>query len=186
MLVAGSSEAGTAVHARDLRNELAMIQHPDRVLTMGQGDQHHNGAVATGTAHAFWVDPEQLRPGQAEEVRSLLPSHAVLGLHSQLLRFKSVVLWTYGVVTNAPPGVTQRRADDYLTCEDAARILTTHGQGRVAQLADVVRLLAVIDSGGWVVDCDNVWLRPPPCTDDFCFAAWPAKRSSTAAKGWAH
>ena len=50
----------------------------------------------------------------------------------------------------------------------------------VAHVSDVVRFRAAALLGGWVVDCDCIWLRTPPA-DRTVFATLFAKKTSNMA-----
>ena len=93
-----------------------------------------------------------------------------------MLRFETVMLWSYGKVRNAPAGCEPRNANDLVPCEKAKTLVNWYGHKAIAQVSDCVRLLAVTRFGGWVTDADNVWLRPPPL-GDYHFATLPMKRT---------
>ena len=56
-------------------------------------------------------------------------------------------------------------------------MVSWYGLRAISQVSDCVRILAVSKLGGWVVDTDNVWLRPPP-PGDFHFATLASMRTS--------
>jgi hypothetical protein len=131
-----------------------------------------------GVARVFWVDPHKLVETR-ESTTSVLPSVQALGLRSQVAQFKKVVLWTYGQVLGAPPQCAQQDARCLVPIDTTISIINLHGHAAVSQVSDCVRILAVATYGGWVVDCDNVWLRPPPYGEKYSyqFATLMAKRS---------
>eukprot|EP00969_Alexandrium_andersonii_P192018 8480687-Alexandrium_andersonii.AAC.1 len=74
---------------------------------------------------------------------------------------ESVILWSYTPIANLPQGVELRNASAVLPVDRARCLLSQVGRGRVAHLADIVRLMAMVKSPGasWFVDGDVVWLR---------------------------
>eukprot|EP00969_Alexandrium_andersonii_P297096 13128677-Alexandrium_andersonii.AAC.1 len=74
---------------------------------------------------------------------------------------ESVILWSYMPIANLPQGVELRDASAVLPVDRARCLLSRVGRGRVAHLADIARLMAMVKSPGasWFVDGDVVWLR---------------------------
>lgn len=120
-------------------------------------------------AHAFW--------GSSGDV-PMLPSYALVGLESAVAVFDRVVLWQYQDVPNAPEGVIKMDAAFLLVEAERDALMAKHVT--IAHIADVVRFKAACAIGGWVIDADNLWLRPPPM-DGFVFSTLWAKRSGGVA-----
>ena len=107
-----------------------------------------------------------------------LRADALLGTESAAKYFDVVILWCFRTVLNAPAGVVQRDAAELLCVEDRDAILESNAT--IAHVSDVVRFLAAARFGGWVVDCDCIWLRTPPA-DRTVFATLVAKKTSNMA-----
>ena len=73
-----------------------------------------------------------------------------------------VVLWSYQNLVGLPEGVEVRHAEEVLPTGSAKALLDAPNV-RVAHLADVVRLKAMIWSKvpAWFLDLDVVWLHSP-------------------------
>ena len=118
------------------------------------------GPVAAGdvfaTPHlcvAFWHS--------LTESNLALPQIQRVGLASAVRVGFNVELYTYQHLEGAPEGVVVRDARD---CMPEGEFLDCIARGvRVQHFSDLVRARAVSRSkGGWVCDCDSVWLRRPP------------------------
>ena len=119
------------------------------------------------TGHLFWDSPDRT-----------LPPYALLGTESAALYFDVVILWSFRTVVNAPAGVVKRDAAELLCVEDRDAILESNAT--IAHVSDVVRFRAAARFGGWVVDCDLIWLRRPPA-GRIEFATLFAKKTSNMA-----
>ena len=103
-------------------------------------------------AFAFWHNIDD-----AENKR--LPEICYVGL-SSAARYFNVKLIAYQSVA-APPEVTVLNAEQFLPLSRVSYLL---GVGvHIAHIADYVRLQAlhVFGRGGWMIDCDTLWLRKP-------------------------
>ncbi len=105
--------------------------------------------MASPVAHTFWDSDD-----------NTLPPYTVFGLRSAVKQFGTVILWRYVPIQNAPAGVEQRDAAELLSVQDRDAILGTNVT--IAHVSDAVRFRAAARLGGWVVDCDCIWLRTPP------------------------
>ena len=105
-----------------------------------------------------------------------LRADALLGTESAAKYFDVVILWCFRTVLNAPAGDVQRDAAELLCVEDRDAILESNVT--VAHVSDVVRFRAAALLGGWVVDCDLIWLRKPPA-DRIVFATLFAKNAGS-------
>ena len=76
------------------------------------------------------------------------------------------------------PRAAERDAAAMLSVQDRDAILESNVT--VAHVSDVVRFRAAALLGGWVVDCDCIWLRTPPA-DRTVFATLFAKKTSNMA-----
>ena len=94
-----------------------------------------------------------------------IPNHGYLGLASASAVAKlAVVLLTYQPLKNIPAGVIMQDARPYLA-EDKFQALLKSGV-HVAVLADYIRFKAILESAApmtWFLDCDALWIKPPPC-----------------------
>ena len=133
------------------------------------------------TAHAFWL-------ARKLEDKPILPDYALFGLQSALKVFDKVYLWHYEPVENAPEGVFKQDAAMLLSVTEKNILMMKNIT--VAHISDIVRFKAAAMLGGWVIDCDNFWLRSPP--EGFVFTTLWAKRTggvaprSNAWKNMAH
>ena len=103
-------------------------------------------------AFAFWhnLDPDT----------KSIPDVCHMGLVSAT-RHLNVKLLCYQDDLCLPCGVTALRAEDYLPFSRARELLDSGVH--IAHIADFVRLRAmhVLGRGGWCIDCDTLWIRPP-------------------------
>jgi len=127
--------------------------------------------MTTATAHAFWAHRVC---GETPH----LPEYGVVGLLSASQQFDTVYLWQYETVNNVPEHVVIRDASELLPIEIRNELMGAKNMN-VAHLSDIVRFLAAARHGGWVIDVDNWWLRPPPT--GFCFSTLPVKRAGALA-----
>ena len=123
-------------------------------------------------AHAFWTS---LQPLQSTEdsvnIVSTMPSHCEIGLISATNHFSVVKLWAYGEIQG--PIRTHTRiqvcdANEVLPLGAAKRLLEMGAS--IAHVSDFVRILAAGKTRGWIIDCDNIWIRNPPSQSGHVFA----------------
>ena len=134
--------------------------------------------VGLTNAHYFWhsltADTEALP-------QLCLPDNAVEGLTSAVKINYRVCLWTYAPVHRVPAGVVQVDAGA-LFDRASAELLLKDG-ANVANLADYVRALAMLQYGGVFSDVDTLWFRPlPPGFAGHSIASFEAKRDSRSKK----
>ena len=93
-----------------------------------------------------------------------------------------MLLWTYVPVHRVPDGVVQVDAGALFDRPSAELLL--RGGANVANLADYVRALAMLQYGGVFSDVDTLWFRPlPPGFAGHSIASFEAKRD-TRSKKW--
>ena len=110
-------------------------------------------AYAPRVAHVFWhnCNPDLVS----------LPSLELAGICSAAKVFNTVVLWGWNKPNNLPDAVVFMNAENHLPHLLAVHMMTAN-HVPVQHIADVVRIRAAVHHGGWVVDCDTLWLKPPP------------------------
>ena len=135
--------------------------------------------VGVTNAHYFWHSPT----ADTEALPLVcLPDNAVEGLTSAVKINYCVLLWTYVPVHRVPAGVVQVDAGALFDRPSAEQLL--RGGANVANLADYVRALAMVQYGGVFSDVDTLWFRPlPPAFAGHSIASFEAKRD-TRSKKW--
>ena len=135
--------------------------------------------VGPTNAHYFWHCPTVETETLADV---FLPDNAVEGLTSAVKINYCVLLWTYVPVHRVPAGVVQVDAGALFDRPSAEQLL--RGGANVANLADYVRALAMVQYGGVFSDVDTLWFRPlPPAFAGHSIASFEAKRD-TRSKKW--
>lgn len=128
-------------------------------------------------AHVFWGHPTV-----KEADTPVLPENCVVGLQSAVRHFSTVCLWQYEDVANAPNGVVKCDAKTLLPSEER-RVLMQDKNIPILHISDIVRFRAAATHGGWVVDCDCVWLRAPPSSGFVFSTAWAKRTGGMAPRG---
>ena len=128
-------------------------------LCRGEALPHSKKRRSPGptNAHYFWHCPT----ADTEALPHIcLPDNAVEGLTSAVTINYCVLLWTYVPVHRVPAGVVQVDAGALYDRASAERLL--RDGANVANLADYVRALAMLQYGGVFSDVDTLWFRPLP------------------------
>ena len=92
-------------------------------------------------------------------------------------------LWAYGKVQGQVQ--THKRielcdANDLLPFADAKRLMAMGAS--IAHVSDFVRIMAAGRVRGWIIDCDNIWIRNPPSQSKHAFATLGPYVTGTYAK----
>ena len=85
---------------------------------------------------------------------------AYTGLSTLVRHCQGTVLLLRYHYIEAPAGVVQIDAGRYLDKKDYDRLRALSVE--ISRLADYIRVCAVLEYGGWIVDCDAVWIRQLP------------------------
>ncbi len=93
-----------------------------------------------------------------------LPAPLLHGLRSAVMQSGlRVNLLTYRDFDGLPAGVHVCSAEQFLAARTFRACVRRGIQVQI--LADILRISAAFQHGGWVVDCDTVWLRRAPALD---------------------
>ncbi len=135
-------------------------------------------------AHAFWADAQlMMLADHTGDVASTVPSHCLLGLKSATKHFKRVIVWTYGCIVGelAEISALEFRDASTLLPFHKAQLLLRNGAS-IAHVSDFVRILAANGMCGWIIDCDNIWIKNPPSQLDHAFATLASYEAGGYAK----
>ena len=137
---------------------------------------------SSSSAYAFWHDAAEALEGE-----SRLPDQCYEGLRSAADASLRVTLLCYQKIVNVPEGVEVASAKKYLRLERVSHRVCVKAPQHAEKdrcfasslelhtpipwLSDFVRTAAACQTGGYVIDCDQLWFRqfPPPAFTAPCW-----------------